>query len=81
VQTSHGWEPEELLEPRLELVHLDDRVALSEVISRLFQSGGATQVTFRFRHRSGHYVWIEALAGRVQKPRSGSGAGNHLLRP
>jgi diguanylate cyclase (GGDEF)-like protein/PAS domain S-box-containing protein len=61
-----GWEPEELLVPRWELVHPDDRAALSATMGALMRDGGSTTVTYRAMHRDGHYVWIEANAVRVQ---------------
>lgn len=60
-----GWAPEELVEPRWELVHPDDRVPLHQAIADLAGAGGAARVTYRAQHRDGHYVWIEALAQLV----------------
>jgi len=68
-----GWEPEALIEPRWELVHPDDRVPLREAIAALVADGGTATVTYRARHRDGHYVWIEALAQRVVAADAGSG--------
>jgi diguanylate cyclase (GGDEF)-like protein/PAS domain S-box-containing protein len=60
-----GWAPEELAEPRWELVHPDDRQPLREAIAALAAAGGSAGVTYRAQHRDGHYVWIEALAQLV----------------
>ncbi len=68
-----GWEPEELAEPRWELVHPDDRVSLREAIAALVADGGTATVTYRARHRDGRYVWIEALAQRVVAADAGGG--------
>ncbi|WP_386069188.1 diguanylate cyclase domain-containing protein [Tahibacter sp. UC22_41] len=68
-----GLDPEELTEPRWELVHPDDRVPLREAIAALVAAGGTATVTYRARHRDGHYVWIEALAQRVVAADAGSG--------
>lgn len=68
-----GWAPEELLEPRWELVHPDDHAPLRNAIARLVAEGGTATVTYRARHRDGHYVWIEALAQRVSANETGDG--------
>lgn len=60
-----GWAPEELSEPRWELVHPDDRTPLRDAIAALVSQGGTARVSYRARHREGHYVWIEALAQLV----------------
>jgi len=60
-----GWTPEELSEPRWELVHPDDRTPLRNTIAALVANGGTARVSYRARHRDGHYVWIEALAQLV----------------
>lgn len=61
-----GWEPGELAEPRSELVHPDDRARLADALKALLSTGKATAVVYRMLHKDGHYVWIEALARRVQ---------------
>jgi diguanylate cyclase (GGDEF)-like protein/PAS domain S-box-containing protein len=63
-----GFEPEELMQPRWELVHPDDRERLRQAIEALARDGGSTTVVYRAQHRHGHYVWIEALARRVTGP-------------
>jgi len=61
-----GWEPGELMQPRWDLVHPDDRDAVRVALSRAFNSGEVETVTFRIEHKLGHHVWIEALARRVE---------------
>lgn len=60
-----GMEPEQLMQPRWELVHPDDREPLEKAIQTLGADGGSMTVRYRARHAKGHYVWIEALARRV----------------
>jgi diguanylate cyclase (GGDEF)-like protein/PAS domain S-box-containing protein len=60
-----GHTPEELMAARWELVHPNDRVRFQGEVSRLFRYGGSLTTTYRARHRDGHYVWIEAVAQRV----------------
>lgn len=63
-----GFAPEELSEARWELVHPDDLVPLRDALVALVREGGSARVTYRTRHRDGHYVWIEALGRLVQAP-------------
>ena len=66
-----GYEPSELLGRRtFDFVHPDD---LGEVMERfgqaLLQPGVAVPVTFRFRHRDGHWVPLEAIgSNRLDDP-------------
>jgi diguanylate cyclase (GGDEF)-like protein/PAS domain S-box-containing protein len=61
-----GWEPQELMEPRWDLVHPDDRDAVRAAFARAFTDAQVQQITFRLEHKQGHYVWIEALTRRVE---------------
>ena len=63
-----GFEPEELRQPRWELVHPDDRERLRQALDALARDGGSAMVVYRAQHRHGHYVWIEALVRRVTGP-------------
>ena len=64
-QTLLGRTPDELMVPRWDLVHPDDRVRIDGQLRRLFQFGGTTVTTYRLLHKDGHYVWIEVIAHRV----------------
>jgi diguanylate cyclase (GGDEF)-like protein/PAS domain S-box-containing protein len=57
-----GWEPDELLTSRWELVHPDDRAMQREAMARLFASGEPNTAIYRLRHKDGHYIWIEAVS-------------------
>jgi diguanylate cyclase (GGDEF)-like protein/PAS domain S-box-containing protein len=57
-----GWEPDELLTSRWELVHPDDRAMQREAMARLFVSGEPNTAIYRLRHKNGHYIWIEAVS-------------------
>jgi diguanylate cyclase (GGDEF)-like protein/PAS domain S-box-containing protein len=63
-----GFEPDELMQPRWELVHPDDRERLQQAIGQLARDGGSAMIVYRAQHRHGHYVWIEALVRRVTGP-------------
>ena len=60
-----GWELEDLAVPRMDLVHPDDVDSFEQAIRDLYTKGGAATITYRARHKLGHYVWIEARAQRV----------------
>ena len=60
-----GWEPSELMQQRWDLVHPQDRDDVRAAIERVFGRGDVEKITFRIEHKSGHYVWIEALARRI----------------
>ncbi|MFS8063321.1 MAG: diguanylate cyclase domain-containing protein [Luteimonas sp.] len=57
-----GWEPEELLTSRWDLVHPDDRAMQQAAMARLFTSGQPNTAIYRLRHKDGHYIWIEAVS-------------------
>jgi len=56
-----GWEPAEMLEPGMVIVHPDDRENQRHTIDSVIASGEASTATYRLRHKEGHYVWIEAV--------------------
>lgn len=60
-----GWDIDELRGPRWDLVHPDDVQAVAQTMENLRAAGGMTTVTYRVRHKSGNYVWIEAHARLV----------------
>jgi diguanylate cyclase (GGDEF)-like protein/PAS domain S-box-containing protein len=60
-----GYEPEELMEPRWDLIHPDDMTILTATIKSLTENGGSATVLYRVKHRNGSYIWIEALARLV----------------
>ncbi|HTD28161.1 MAG TPA: diguanylate cyclase, partial [Xanthomonadaceae bacterium] len=66
-----GWELSEFSGPRMDLIHPDDVATLEQAIRDLHKQGGASTVTYRTRHKDGHYVWIEANARRVPGPEGG----------
>jgi diguanylate cyclase (GGDEF)-like protein/PAS domain S-box-containing protein len=56
-----GWEPDEMIGTRWDLVHSDDRAKQRQVMREVIASGKADTSTYRVRHKDGHYVWIEAV--------------------
>ncbi|WP_158543219.1 diguanylate cyclase domain-containing protein [Dyella psychrodurans] len=63
-----GWDVEEFMAPRPDLIHPDDRERVAEVVAALRRIGGSTTATYRLQHRAGHYLWIEAFARMVDSP-------------
>jgi diguanylate cyclase (GGDEF)-like protein/PAS domain S-box-containing protein len=71
-----GYAPEELLEPRWELVHAEDRARLAGAIGGLKEVGDTASVTYRILRSDGEYAWLEALAQRVTSP---TGDGDEIV--
>jgi len=66
-----GYDPAELTGRwHLDLVHPDDLPGIEEIRGRLGQGSELAAATFRVRHKAGHYVWFESVAGSI---RSGTG--------
>ena len=66
-----GWAPEELAGRRVfELIHPDDlETVLERFAIALASPGEPVPVTFRFHHRDGHYVLLEAIgSSRLDDP-------------
>lgn len=63
-----GWDVEDFLMPRPDLIHPDDRERVAHDVVELHRTGGSTISTYRIRHKDGHYVWFEALARLVSSP-------------
>ncbi|MBS0570179.1 MAG: diguanylate cyclase [Proteobacteria bacterium] len=66
-----GWPLDQLQAARWDLVHPDDRASLGKAVAELRNNGGRAVITFRLRHKAGHYVWIEAHARLVPAMRAG----------
>jgi diguanylate cyclase (GGDEF)-like protein/PAS domain S-box-containing protein len=72
-----GYEPDELVAARpFGLVHPED----AERVSRLLKSvltgqGERREVIYRFRHRNGRWIWVEAVLRALRDPETGSPTG------
>ncbi|UHQ18951.1 diguanylate cyclase [Lysobacter sp. KIS68-7] len=60
-----GYEPEEFLRARWDLVNPDDIAQASEAFQRIAATGISEPVTFRIRHKEGHEIWVEVACTRV----------------
>jgi len=63
-----GWEVEDFMLPRPDLIHPDDRERIAGVVATLRANGGTVTATYRLQHKDGHYLWIEAFARLVASP-------------
>ncbi|MGY1519630.1 diguanylate cyclase domain-containing protein [Luteimonas sp. A482] len=57
-----GWAPANLLGPRWEIVHPEDRDRQRAAMEEVLASGEPNTDRYRLRHKDGHYVWIEAVS-------------------
>jgi len=56
-----GWTPAEVLGPaRADLVHPDDHEAFLGEYQTLLGGARSSVSMYRYRHRAGHYVWVES---------------------
>lgn len=69
IERVSGYQPDELVGRSLwEFVHPDDLVPLRTRLTCAVDGGhrvSTEPVTLRFRHRDGHYVWLEATASNL----------------
>lgn len=67
-----GYEPEELIGIRpVDLTHPDDRPGFLERRERRIPTGAADLRTFRWLHKDGHYIWIDASVSFVRDEATG----------
>ena len=70
-QAITGLTPEEVMEAAPDSrVHPEDAPAVWEAFKAMVEGEGARRATFRYRHKDGHYIWLEADARAI---RDGSG--------
>ncbi len=77
VERMLGWNPDELKYDRWDRVHPDDKEMLLSRLQQLFATGGTAAITYRIRHKLGHYIWMEVLATRV--PSETPGAADEIV--
>ncbi len=71
VEEMLGWSPREVERGRMDLIHPDDLAQLTSTTKSLFANAGMATVTYRARHKLGHYVWIEAQMRLATNPEKG----------
>lgn len=71
-QTLLGYAPEELIgKSSLDFFHPDDRRAYQERGPSVAYERGIYVATYRYRHRDGHYVYLESTSRTLRDPASG----------
>ncbi len=73
-----GYAPDEMLGSRpTHFIHPDDAAAVrtfaESIVAGAFPDDRAT-MTYRFRHKEGHWIWIEAGLNLVREPTTGAPA-------
>ena len=53
-----------------ELIHPDDQAAVSASHTSLMHTGQGHALTYRLRHREGHYVWVETRSRSIDPARA-----------
>jgi PAS domain S-box-containing protein/putative nucleotidyltransferase with HDIG domain len=67
-----GYRPEELIgKPSLDLIHPEDRSYLLRIVSETPPTAAVHTVSYRIRHRSGEYIWLETSARAVMDKATG----------
>ena len=62
-----GYTPEELLEAQpFDMMHPDDLPAIEAGHEQMLSTSGSWVVTYRLRHKAGHYVWVETTSRVVE---------------
>ncbi len=69
-----GYTPDELVgQVALDLVHPDDRAAtVTAMMQALNRDRSSFEIVQRFRHKAGHYLWVEVTNSIVRDPETGT---------
>lgn len=68
-----GWTPDELLGPvRNDLIHPEDRSIFDQELDAMREGVMSSALVYRYRHKLGHYVWMESTARKVWGEESGA---------
>jgi PAS domain S-box-containing protein len=66
-----GYEPEDCMGRSIyQFFHAEDVETVRQAHTALLNNSGTQSVTFRCRHKDGHYVWCESNARLVRQPNS-----------
>jgi PAS domain S-box-containing protein len=67
-----GYDPEELIgHSATELLHPDDIPVIAEYRKSLSRDNPITMVSYRIRHKDGHFVWAESVFRGIYDDRTG----------
>lgn len=73
-----GWQPEQMLGSRWDLMHPDDRESQRQAMVEVAASGLPQTHRYRVRHRDGRYVWLEVVMRSAPGSTPG-GSGDLIL--
>ena len=68
------YEPEELLgQPAINYVHSDDQAAKIQASTTAIEQNNTSNVSLilRFRHKLGHYIWLETIGRTIHSEKTG----------
>lgn len=72
IQRILGYSSDELLGQHVfELIHPGDHGGVSQALAKLVAGASTISATLRFRHRDGHWVWLESLGSVFAHPQYG----------
>lgn len=73
IESILGYLPEEAakITAVTDYLHPDDRPRLADYYQRLRDGNGTLRLEYRFRHKSGHYVWVETTMRPVRDAGTG----------
>jgi PAS domain S-box-containing protein len=72
VKVMFGYDPEELIGHAVtELLHPDDIPFIAEYRKILSRDNPITMVSYRIRHKDGHFVWVESAFRGIYDDRNG----------
>ena len=67
-----GYTPEEMLGQSVyAFIHEDDHQSVTELHQKNLEHANISTVTYRLRHKRGHYVWVETTCRSVRSPETG----------
>jgi PAS domain S-box-containing protein len=68
-RTLLGYEPDELVgRPAYDLFHPDDIPVITQSHTSVLTTTDLSTVTYRIRHKDGHYLWFETTSHTVRDP-------------
>lgn len=71
-KTILGYDPDELIgHPVFEVLHSDDAHIVPEYKGRLNRKNHTAKISYRVRHRDGHYVWLESVLRAIFDEKTG----------
>jgi PAS domain S-box-containing protein len=71
-KTILGYDPDELIgRPVFKVLHPDDAHNVPDYKSRLNRKNHTAKISYRVRHRDGHYVWLESVLRAIFDEKTG----------